>query len=170
MPQNRVFRGASPEYQNTRTPEYHTCPKRYSEFFAQKRHLPQRTGNSPVPPGVAGKLGLFVPPARAGRGDRPEALPNPQSAIRNRGIGFVSHGGSIAASYFKHRTSHFKPPIRLPLPMLRVARVVTEFCARARPESRVTPCAGGNKEFPARGVFYLLNCCTNANEEHWNHG
>ncbi len=45
--------------------------------------------------------------------------------------------------------------------MLRVARIVTEFCARTRPGSGVTPCAGRNKEFLARRVFYLFNCCTN---------
>ncbi len=44
-PQNRVFRGASPEYQNTRIPHE---PKRYSGFFAQKRHLQQRTGGLPL--------------------------------------------------------------------------------------------------------------------------
>ncbi len=84
---------------------------------------------------------------------------------RNRGIGFVSHGGSIAASYFKHQTSRFKPPTRLPLPMLRVARIVTEFCARARPETPATPCAPRDKEFLARGVFCLFNCCTNGTRE-----
>ncbi len=53
------------------------------------------------------------------------------------------------------------PGQSVPLPMLRVARIVPEFCARTRPESGVTPCAGRNKEFFARGVFYLFNCCTN---------
>ncbi len=43
----------------------------------------------------------------------------------------------------------------------RVARIVLEFCARANPDDRATPCAGRNKEFLARGVFYLFNCCTN---------
>ena len=36
-----------------------------------------------------------------------------------------------------------------------------EFCARARPESRVTPCGPRNKESFAHGVFYLWDCCTN---------
>ncbi len=45
--------------------------------------------------------------------------------------------------------------------MLRVARIVPEFCALITPRGRVTPCAGRNKEFLARGVFYLVNCCTN---------
>jgi len=49
----------------------------------------------------------------------------------------------------------------VPLPVARVARIVPEFCARARPEGRVTPCDGRNKEFLARGVFPLFNCCTN---------
>jgi hypothetical protein len=39
---NRVFRGTSPEYQNTRIPHK---TKRYSGFFVQKRHLRQGTGN-----------------------------------------------------------------------------------------------------------------------------
>jgi len=49
----------------------------------------------------------------------------------------------------------------VPLPMLRVARIVPEFCAHERPENRATPCAQRNKEFFTRGVFYLLDCCTN---------
>ncbi len=49
----------------------------------------------------------------------------------------------------------------VPLPRGRVARIVPEFCARAASKNRATPCAGRNKEFLARGVFYLLNCCTN---------
>jgi hypothetical protein len=48
--------------------------------------------------------------------------------------------------------------------MLRVARIVPEFCTRARPENRATPCVTRNKEFLARGVFYPFNCCTNANK------
>ena len=39
-----------------------------------------------------------------------------------------------------------------------------EFCARVRPENRATPCAARNKEFLVWSVFYLLNCCTNANK------
>ena len=45
--------------------------------------------------------------------------------------------------------------------MGRVARIVPEFCARAEPENCITPGAARKKEFFARGVFYLLNCCTN---------
>jgi hypothetical protein len=41
-----------------------------------------------------------------------------------------------------------------------VARIVPEFCARLALENGVTPCARGNKEFLARGVFCLFNCCT----------
>ncbi len=57
-PPNRVFRGASPEYQNTTIPEYHICPKRYSGFFVQKRHLRRRTGDRPGEYGRTGPLGL----------------------------------------------------------------------------------------------------------------
>ncbi len=49
----------------------------------------------------------------------------------------------------------------MPLPGGRVAGIVPEFCARANPESRVTPCAIIDKEFLARGVFCLPNCRTN---------
>ncbi len=45
--------------------------------------------------------------------------------------------------------------------MLRVARIVPEFWAQTTPENGATPCAQRNKEFFARGVFYLLSCCTN---------
>ena len=41
----------------------------------------------------------------------------------------------------------------LPLPMLRVARIVPEFRARAARRTRATPCSQRNKEFLARGVF-----------------
>ncbi len=37
--------------------------------------------------------------------------------------------------------------------MLRVARIVPEFCARGRPKNRATPCAVRNREFLARGVL-----------------
>jgi hypothetical protein len=47
---NRVFASASPEYQNTIIP--HTT-KQYSGFFAQKRHLRQRTGNCRANRGVS---------------------------------------------------------------------------------------------------------------------
>ena len=50
----------------------------------------------------------------------------------------------------------------LPLPLLRVARIVPEFCARTTPETRATPCPHRNKRFLVRGVFWLLDCCTNA--------
>jgi hypothetical protein len=49
--------------------------------------------------------------------------------------------------------------------MLRVAQIVPEFCARANSENCVTPCARRNKEFLARGVLYLFNCCTNDLDE-----
>jgi hypothetical protein len=45
--------------------------------------------------------------------------------------------------------------------MLRVARIVPEFCARTTSKNGVTPCAGRTKEFLARRVFYLFNRCTN---------
>jgi hypothetical protein len=50
---------------------------------------------------------------------------------------------------------------RVPLPGGRVARIVSEFCARTAPENGATPCAQRNKEFFGGEVSYLLNCCTN---------
>jgi hypothetical protein len=50
----------------------------------------------------------------------------------------------------------------VPLPLLRVARIVPEFWARVTSKNRATPCAQRNKESFSRGVFYLFNCCTNA--------
>jgi hypothetical protein len=38
---------------------------------------------------------------------------------------------------------------------------VTEFGARTTLYNRVIPCVEWNKEFLARRVFYLFNCCTN---------
>ncbi len=49
----------------------------------------------------------------------------------------------------------------VPLPLLRVAQIMPKFCACARHGNRVTPCAQRDKEFLARGVFYLCHCCTN---------
>jgi hypothetical protein len=58
--------------------------------------------------------------ARAGggraRGRRPAAG---LSSIRNCRIAFVPHDGPMAASYFKHRTSHFKLLLSMCLPLLR---------------------------------------------------
>jgi hypothetical protein len=56
-PQNRVFRGASPEYQNTRIPHE---PKRYSVFFAPKRHLQRRTGDCLVPPALGREFEVYL--------------------------------------------------------------------------------------------------------------
>ncbi len=52
----------------------------------------------------------------------------------------------------------------VPLPLLRVARIVPEFCARATVPSHVTSCAERNREFFTRGVFCLFDCCTNVAE------
>ena len=49
----------------------------------------------------------------------------------------------------------------VPLSRGRVARIVPEFRARAGPENCITPGVARTREFSARGVFYLLNCCTN---------
>ncbi len=49
----------------------------------------------------------------------------------------------------------------VPLPRGRVARIVPEFRAQRAPENGATPCSHRNNVLPARGVFYLLNCCTN---------
>jgi hypothetical protein len=56
----------------------------------------------------------------------------------------------------------------VPLPMGRVARIVTKFCARTTPQNGATPCAARNKEFLARGVFYLFHWCTNGTKSAGN--
>jgi hypothetical protein len=50
----------------------------------------------------------------------------------------------------------------LPLYRGRVARIAPKFCAQTTAENGATPCAQRNKGSFARGVFYPLNCCTNA--------
>jgi hypothetical protein len=71
-------------------------------------------------------------------------------------------------SAFKSSISNHKSLIRgsvsdrsVPLSRGRVARIVPKFRAQPRPRNRVTPGAGRSKEFLARGVFCLFNCCTN---------
>jgi hypothetical protein len=53
----------------------------------------------------------------------------------------------------------------VPLSRGRVARIVPEFWAQTTAENGTTPCAPRNKEFLARGVFYLLNCCRNVDSQ-----
>jgi hypothetical protein len=61
-----------------------------------------------------------------------------------------------------HHQSQGPPRTRdVPLSRGRVAGIATEFRARGTAGKRVTPGAGRNKEFLARGVFSLFNCCTN---------
>jgi hypothetical protein len=81
------------------------------------------------------------------------------------------------ASYPNHRSSiinhQSRGPSRtrdVPLYRGRVARIVPEFWAQTTTENGATPCSQRNKEFFARGVFCLFNCCTNANKEQWNRG
>jgi len=101
---------------------------------------------APVSPSLA-LFGAFGPPVSAG-------LPE---------IGFVSH----ACLFLPPQITNHKSSIArsasdhaVPLPLLRVARIGPEFCARVRPRNHVTSCAARSKEFRARGVFYLFNCCT----------
>ena len=53
------------------------------------------------------------------------------------------------------------PRTEAPLPLLRVARCVRNYLTKRSTENRITSCAGRNKKFLPRGVFYLFNCCTN---------
>ncbi len=64
-------------------------------------------------------------------------------------------------SIINRQSRGFASGQRLPLPLLRVARIVTEFCARTTTQNGATPCAQRNREFFARRVFHLFNCCTN---------
>ncbi len=73
---NRVFGGASPEYQNTRIPH---MPETVFWVFRARTPSPATNREFLRPPGVAGKLGLFVQPARAG----PRRQARGPSAIRN---------------------------------------------------------------------------------------
>ncbi len=50
----------------------------------------------------------------------------------------------------------------LPLPMLRVARIVPKFCAQTTDATGATSCSQRNREFFAPGAFCLLDCCINA--------
>ena len=118
-----------------------------------------------------GQLGSFCTirprgPAAAGRraaSRRGSMLnPNPQSEIRNRHIGFVSHDRSTAASYFQHQTSHFKL-LRLYAPPIprRVAGIRTEKWIAPPSEIVVSPCPDVNKKNLGAGPFSVLDCCTN---------
>jgi len=64
---------------------------------------------------------------------------------------------------FPYLPNHKSSLINHTVPLSRggVARIVPEFCARARPWNGVTLCVRWNKEFLAGRVFSLFNCCTN---------
>jgi hypothetical protein len=99
------------------------------------------------------KLGLF-------RTVGPSRDPACLSGVAN----WVCFAHAALPCVFTSLSSAFKSSIinhTVPLPMLHVARIVTKFCARTRPPRRAKLCAQRNKEFLTRGVFYLLDCCTN---------
>ncbi len=185
---NRVFRGARPEYQNTRIPH---MSKTVFWVFRAKTPSPATHWELPRPPDVAGHR-LGAPPRAIGfvrttgprwsdatdRRGRPPQLclqsairqlrrrrtplarcrsGNPQSAIHPLCLFLLlsNHKHVIPAE------AGIIIPRRFPLPMLRVARIVPEFCACAGHGNHVTPCAERNKESSACGLFYLFNCCTN---------
>jgi hypothetical protein len=129
-------------------------------------------------------LGLFLFVHRAGHRDwvclhnrpreRPEAvghtlggapatlysIRNPKSAIRNSS-GTRRHVSSFRFPTINHKSEGSASGQSIPLPMARVARIVTEFWVPGMPRNGATPCARRNKEFLTRGVFCLFNCCTN---------
>jgi hypothetical protein len=137
--------------------------------FAQSAMLspPAATGG-PNPQSAIKELGSFG--AFALR--LPSLWPRP-SRPAPPGIGFVSRSGASRRcrtfrfqianhhSYFINHQCRARLGRGLPLPLLRVARIVPKFCARTRPPYRATLCAQRNKEFLARRAFYLFNCCTN---------
>ncbi len=87
---------------------------------------------------------------------------NPQSEIRN------STRPSPHVSSFRFQITNPRGSASgqtVPLSRGRVARIVPEFCASGTPENRVTPCAARNRKFLSRGVFCLLNCCTNGDSQ-----
>jgi hypothetical protein len=109
-------------------------------------------------------------PAQAGRDRLERTVPPqvcPESAIRNSSAAspplFLPPSNHESSTCHCERSAAITNPI-VPLPRGRVARIVPEFWARATARNRVTPCAARNKEFFARGVFCLFNCCTNANK------
>jgi hypothetical protein len=124
---------------------------------------------------VRRELGLFcafaprpVPPGtRPARLSRANWLRFAYSPVR---IGFVCTTAYrplttdyrlLASFRTNHKSSIISHKSELPLPRGSVAGIVPKFCARAGPQNRATPYARRNKRFFARGVFYLLNCCTN---------
>jgi hypothetical protein len=136
---------------------------------------------SPAPPG---ELALFVRPPGAGPRRQPQAggscgnSPlNPQSDNSAEGgrrlPGAVPEIRTSSAarprlSSFRFRVINHNSSIinhTVPLSRGRVARIVTEFCARTTPETGATPCTQTNNEFFARGVFYLFNRCTNVDSQ-----
>jgi hypothetical protein len=114
-------------------------------------HLPP-VPQAPSHPAPPAKLGLFVRPALGAPGGVAPPV-HPQSATLSSP---AATGGRNPKSAIEElassRTSHFTPQTSnidpraasdrdVPLPRGRVARIVTKFCVRPRPESRATPCA-----------------------------
>jgi hypothetical protein len=121
--------------------------------FVSHKYSPRRHGEGNrrhVSPGIQNRLcdlcASVVSPCKLGcRASSCLLLP-----LSNHKSQFINHKSEVL------RLGH-----SVPLSRGGVARIVTEFCARGDPESRVTPCVQRNKEFLVRGVFCLLNCCTN---------
>jgi hypothetical protein len=82
--------------QNTRTPEYHISQNGILDS-SRKNAISYNEQGIPSSSRRSEELALFRTIGRPAQVCR-------QSAIRNRGIGFVSRSGSTAASYFKHQT------------------------------------------------------------------
>jgi len=94
---------------------------------------------------------------------RKNAIPGKELGISSASEAGLTRRTLLALFPFPNHQAYFViHKSQLPLPMLRVARIVPEFCARTRLVPRATPCAQRNKEFLARGAFCLFNCCTNA--------
>jgi hypothetical protein len=89
-------------------------------------------------------------------------------------FGTCLHVSCFRFQIINHESSIINPRAAsdrdVPLSRGRVARIVPEFRARTTPENRATPWAQRNKEFLARGVFYLFNCCTNGTRNARNGG
>ncbi len=102
---------------------------------------------------------------RARRGEKRRSLWFPSFLRVLRAFrGFTLSGFGSGFRFSKRKSQLRGAPPRgrgVPLPRGRVARIVPKFCARVTRQTRITPCAGRNKEYFTRGALCLFHCCTN---------
>ena len=139
------------------------CPKNPDRHVPRAKYTRYRLPKNRVFRGASPEHQNATPAGTGGLGfSHKNAIPGNELGISSASEAGLTRRTLLALFPFPNHQAYFViHKSQLPLPMLRVARIVPEFCARTRLVPRATPCAQRNKEFLARGAFCLFNCCTN---------